>query len=143
MTLLYQHDGRLDGSDRVKTWAEIVRRMRTVVSVSPCSPDTSDLRLRVIRTDAGLPDPLRIRIEEGVPVVVHGSTVQARTAVDRAAEFLEQHLASGATPALPLIAAAKLDRGISRRSLDRAKRRLGIRSFRTSDRWMWIVPPWS
>lgn len=53
--------------------------------------------------------------------------------------FLLSRLAHGPVPAAVVLAEAKA-RGISERTLDRAKARLGIRSRRVRGGWVWTLP---
>ncbi len=140
ITFLFHREGDMPRSNRsvgVRSWAAIAARMATILSVSPWAPETKDLRLRVIKTDGERPEPLRVRIDTGVPEIVCRPVTPPRSAVDRAAEYLERHLANGPQMAFQLIRAAKFGERISKRSLDRAKRRLEIRSYLEGRRWWW------
>jgi len=140
ITFLFHREGDMPKSNRsvgVRSWAAIAARMATILSVSPWAPETNDLRLRVIKTDGERPEPLRVRIDTGVPRVVRRPVTPPSSAVDRAAEYLERHLANGPQMAFQLIRAARFGERISKRSLDRAKRRLEIRSYLEGRRWWW------
>jgi len=65
---------------------------------------------------------------------------EERTAVDDAVEFLRDALAEGAVPAKQLIRAAN-DAGHSKRTLDRAKKEINARSFKSGvdGGWLWTL----
>ena len=67
-----------------------------------------------------------------------------RTAVAEAEQFLRDELADGITVAAKTIRTAARDAGISPRTLDRAKKRLGVISkkegFGTTGAWAWTLP---
>jgi hypothetical protein len=60
-------------------------------------------------------------------------------AVQFAAQFLMEYLANGPTWSLEIIREAETN-GISRSSLDRAKKIVGILSKKQSDKWLWYLP---
>jgi hypothetical protein len=126
------------GSAGADGWADVATRITTTVTIEPWAPDSTDLVLRVSGTDGVCPEPVHVRIQERVPTVVQKLVEVPRTAADRAAAFLKRSLADGPQPAAPLIVTAKSE-GISKRSLDRAKRLLGVRSYQLSGRWWWAL----
>lgn len=67
------------------------------------------------------------------------SDVQAeeeRSIIAEAEAFLLEALADGPVPAIELVKEAK-ECGISKRTLDRAKKKLGVKSQKEGDRWTW------
>jgi hypothetical protein len=138
-TILCEQDEELIESAAVRRWAEITGRMQTALAISRSAHDTEDLRLRVSRAHGERPEPLQIRIESGVPTVLPTLAMQPKTSVDRAVAYLEHQLAVGTQPAAQLIEAARSDHRISKRSLDRAKKRLGVKSFLVDGHWHWIL----
>jgi hypothetical protein len=138
-TVLCEKDGEIRGTDAVRRWAEIVGRMQTVVSITGWAPDSEDLRLRVTRTDGERPDPLRVRLHDGIPEVVDAAPTAPRTVLECALDLLERRLVRGPQPAGQLIELAKSD-GISRRTVARAKQQLGVMSFQVDGHWYWILP---
>lgn len=58
VTFVVDQKGRLPAKGSTTGWAVAMRRLRTIVSVSPWAPDSIDLRLRVARTDGERPAPL-------------------------------------------------------------------------------------
>ena len=79
---------------RLRQWAAIASRMKTVMSLKRWGPTTHDMSFKLIKCDLDQrPDPLRIRIEAGVPEVVRKPLVPPQSAVERAASFLEDRLA--------------------------------------------------
>jgi hypothetical protein len=138
-TILCEQDEELIESAAIRRWAEITGRMQTALAFSRSAPDSEDVCLRVSRTHGERPEPLRIRIESGVPTVLPTLAMQPKTSVDRAVVYLEHQLAVGPQPAAQLIAAASSHHRISKRSLDRAKKRLGVKSFQVDGHWHWIL----
>lgn len=61
------------------------------------------------------------------------------TKTDIAKQFLQDILANGALPQVEISTAA-LEKGISKRTLDRAKSELNIKSYLTDKKWFWQLP---
>lgn len=61
------------------------------------------------------------------------------TKTDAAKQFLQDFLANGAMPQADIVAAA-FEQGISKRTLDRAKSELNIKSYLTDKKWFWKFP---
>lgn len=88
---------------------------------------------------------------ESAPVDLHADGVLAASrdgasgggALDEAVEWLRDVLSPGPMPATEVRAKAEAD-GISKRTLDRAKQKLGVQATRegyaNEGRWMWVMP---
>ena len=61
---------------------------------------------------------------------------EARTAREEAADFLRESLADGPVPVKELKKEAK-DLGIAEHTLIRAKKRLGVKSRKLEEHWVW------
>lgn len=61
-----------------------------------------------------------------------------RSTIEEAESFLLEALAAGPMPARELVQEAK-DCGISKRTLDRAKKKMNIRSRKEGEQWFWIL----
>lgn len=59
--------------------------------------------------------------------------------VEEAAEWLTKHLADGSGSADSVVAAGK-EAGLSKRTLERAKPKAGVESYREGDTWYWHLP---
>lgn len=64
------------------------------------------------------------------------SDEERTTKTDTAKQLLQDFLANGAMPQSDIVAAA-FEQGISKRTLDRAKSELGIKSYLTDKKWFW------
>jgi hypothetical protein len=64
---------------------------------------------------------------------------EERGALQDAEEFLRERLSAGEVPAL-LVEEEAGKRGISKRTLRRAKVRLGVQSYRDREKWVWRLP---
>jgi hypothetical protein len=76
---------------------------------------------------------------DALPRPIVGAVVKTASAMDRAKAWLLQELASGPKAAVPLAAAAK-DAGIAGRTLERARKALGLKPKRMRGRVWWSLP---
>jgi hypothetical protein len=117
--------------------ALIAGKVATVMVLDRWGSSSEDMRFRVVESSFGKhPSSLRLKFEAGIPEVVARSLEKPRTTVGRAVTYLEERLTHGPRPAIQLIGGAKSE-GISKRSLERAKRRLRVRAYQKSGRWWW------
>ncbi|MCA9312596.1 MAG: AAA family ATPase [Phycisphaerales bacterium] len=107
------------------------------------APDTAGLAYELVADSPGAvpfvrwdPTPIVTPVDE-----LMGATVEpgAEGAVEEAKDWLEAMLADGPVPAAEILAAAERD-GIRERTLNRAKKALGVKSRREGDRWNWLIP---
>ena len=96
------------------------------------------LRMRQIKNNlAMMPEPLGVEISEtGISFGEAPEEAKIETVTERAMEFLRVELAHGARRAKNLIEEAELA-GISTRTLQNAKKHLGVISVKTPSGWMW------
>jgi KaiC/GvpD/RAD55 family RecA-like ATPase len=69
----------------------------------------------------------------------NGVNVDVATALDAAISFLREELKNGALPSTQVIADANA-KGISERTLKRAKQSLGVKSVQVKGGWLWAEP---
>ncbi len=129
---------RLRGSSAIAQTARLVWALDTP---DPATPDA--LRLSVIKSNLGrFPAPIGLEIRENgitrrgtpkAPVVV--------TDLDHAKNLIRAMLASGSVPAVDVQREAEA-RGISERTLNRAKSALYVSSRRVDSVWHWQPPAW-
>jgi putative DNA primase/helicase len=137
----YDRDGRID-QERLRGTSRIAQSARVVWSLD--APDISDpthRRLAVVKNNL-MPaaEPLGMRIQdEGLvfgpaPVVIDEAVSQ----LDVAADLLFDLLGNGPR-SFEEVQEACLAAGVAKRTMERAKRRLGIVSFRQEGemRWYW------
>lgn len=67
------------------------------------------------------------------------SDEERTTKTDTAKQLLQDFLTNGAMPQADIVAGA-FEQGISKRTLDRAKSELGIKSYLTDKKWFWRLP---
>lgn len=60
------------------------------------------------------------------------------TKLDEAKDFLREFLSEGEKPQTAVMNAAD-SLGIAKRTLDKAKAELGIKSFKTQNQWLWKI----
>lgn len=141
VTFLYQQDGaRTTGRGRSAEWAHVAGKVATIMALKRWAPATRDMRFKVIKTALGdRPDPLRLRFDTDTPEVVHRSLAPPQSPVDRAVAFLELELAGGPRSAFEVTDRAWWKNKISPRTLQRAKRQLEVKSYKSAGRWWWIL----
>jgi hypothetical protein len=69
----------------------------------------------------------------------NGVGIDVTTALDTAMTFLREELKNGSLPSTQVIADANA-RGISERTLKRAKQSLGVKSIQVKGGWLWALP---
>jgi hypothetical protein len=79
------------------------------------------------------------RVLDALPRPIVGAVVKTASAMDRAKGWLLEQLASGPKAAVPLAAAAK-EAGIAGRTLERARKALGLKPKRMQGRVWWSLP---
>jgi putative DNA primase/helicase len=140
--------GLLDGDhkvslERLRGHSSIVQPARTVLALDAPDPRRGERRrLSVIKSNlAPFPQPLGLWVTERGEVRFGEApeAPQALTVLDRAMEALKELLGDGPVPADEAKAyLEELD--ISKRTADRAKAKMGIRSDRKDDHWVWELP---
>lgn len=92
---------------------------------------------------AWLADPVAVTADEALADDWRGGDGDGRDALGEAADWLRDALAAGPVAADELLGAARKD-GIARRTLQRAKSELGVKScregFGNGSRWVWRLP---
>jgi len=141
VTFLYHQDAdRTTAPERSAQWASVAARMATIMTLKTWGSATKDMRFRVVRTALGkTPDPLRLRFHTHTPEVVPRPAAPPGLRVERAVALLEAELARGPRTALEVTDRAWWDHRISPRTLQRAKRQRGVKSYRSAGRWWWVL----
>lgn len=130
----------------VKDDADPSRRLVLPVK-NNLAPDTAGLAYELI-TDPGEtmpfvrwdPSPITTPIDELMAPM--GDAGASRDCLEEAKDWLESMLADRPMRAADLVKAAKQD-GIAKRTLDRAKKPIGVISVRDGDGWIWKLDPMS
>lgn len=110
---------------------------------TPDPADPQNRRLSVIKNNLALPpDPIGMRVgDQGVRFGPPPEPPSPNRELDRAIDFLQEQLAGG--PMLSRLLKRKYRKaGLSERTINRAKKRLAIDSFRPSGQpyWFWALP---
>jgi len=74
-----------------------------------------------------------------VKILSSGSDHEEKSALEEAKEYLQETLAAGPIPSAEILKQSKKD-GIAERTLNRAKKDIGIISARENDVWYWKMP---
>ena len=127
--------------ERVRGSSVIAAMSRVVWGIDKPDPSQDLLRLSVLKSNLGpIPGPLGFRITEaGVEWEDAPEEPRNETAVDRAAEFLQAMLQSGARPAGEIFEEAEQS-GISRSSINRGKVLKRVVVLKKEGRWIWSLP---
>ncbi len=127
--------------DRVRGSSVIAAMSRMVWAIDQPDPSQDLRRLSVLKSNLGpFPEPLGFRITEvGVEWEDAPEEPRNETAVDRAAEFLQAMLQSGARAAVEIFNEAE-GAGISRSSINRAKVLKKIVAVKEGRHWKWSLP---
>jgi len=104
-------------------------------------PDSEVVRLGVIKSNLGVrPEPVGLQITTHGPEFVEApQPPRTLTVLDRAVELLLDMLAEKPVPQRDILERAEAE-GISKRTMDRAKRNLGIVSVKRGTDWYWSLP---
>ncbi len=127
--------------ERVRGSSVIAAMSRVVWGIDKPDPSQDLLRLSALKSNLGpIPEPLGFRITEaGVEWEDAPEEPRNETAVDRAAEFLQAMLQSGARPAGEIFDEAEQS-GISRSSINRGKVLKRVVTVKREGRWIWSLP---
>ena len=108
---------------------------------SPNSAKPDQRRLSVIKNNlAKRPQPVGFELPGNrIKFTVAPAPIVRATAHDEAIEFLSALLQNGPVTATDVRRCADTS-GISRSTLDRAKRHLGVMSTKDGDCWSWLLP---
>lgn len=138
--------GMFDGDevtlDQIRGSTAIVQPARIIWALD--TPDPSDLehkRLSVIKSNLSrFPEPVGMRIgERGVSFDEAPQKQREYTQLDQAKEFLVDLLAREPLPA-STIEYEYQAAGLSRSTVNRAKRELGVLSMKVDGAWLWSLP---
>jgi putative DNA primase/helicase len=129
--------------ERLRGHSSIVQPARVVLALDAPNPYRETYkRLSVIKSNlAPFPQPLGFWVAEDgkARFALASPAPRSTTALERAAEALQELLSDGPVPAEGLVADL-VGLGISEPTVRRAKARLGIVSSKREDGWTWELP---
>ncbi|MAE11565.1 MAG: hypothetical protein CL876_06615 [Dehalococcoidales bacterium] len=121
-----------DELDRVSGSSDLTARPRIVWLMNR---EGRERTLKVAKSNLGPePEPIKFEMEDGRLIPIEQPN--AVSAIEDACSFLQSMLANGPVPAQQATPAA-IKHGISKRTLERAKRLMRVNSERRSDGWVW------
>ncbi|HUW14576.1 MAG TPA: AAA family ATPase [Anaerolineae bacterium] len=134
--------GKID-LDRVRGSSVIVQWARVVLAIDRPNPEhePDSVRLSQIKNNlARYPQPLGFEISEiGVGFGEAPEPPRIETQLDKSCDLLLALLADGPLPANDLFEEGE-GAGLSKITLKRAKKKLGIVALRQDNRWLWSLP---
>lgn len=128
--------------ERLRGSSSIVQVARVVWSLDVPDPQNREWRrLQVVKSNLGkFPDPIGMTItDEGVKFGAAPESPRVETIADRATELLMSLLQKEPRSANDIRQELE-DAGVSWRSAERAKAKLGIASVKVDGRWLWSLP---
>ncbi len=116
----------------------LVAMARSVIGIDEPDPGSAWKRVLVVKTNVtSPPKPFGFKFTSHVPEFGPApQKPEKETAATEAEDFLSDFLDKGERPATEVSAAAK-EKGISEKTLNRAKKNLQIQSKKKSDGWVW------
>ena len=134
--------GKID-LDRVRGSSVIVQWARVVLAIDCPNPEQEPDRVRLSQIKNNLaryPKPLGFEISErGVGFGEAPEPPRIETQLDKSCDLLLALLADGPMPANDLFEECE-GAGLSKITLRRAKKKLGIVALRQDNRWLWSLP---
>lgn len=139
-----QFEGNVVNLDRVRGSSAIVQTARVIIAIDQPNPKSSVKRLNVIKNNLSVyPKPIGFRItDKGVQLLSAPQEPGTKSELDRCKVFLIHFLANGPVDAEAGKKAAE-DEGLAQRTLDEAKKQLGVLSKKiggSKGKWQWSLP---
>lgn len=136
-------DGQPVGYNAARGSNAIIAMARSVIALSRPDPEVATIRVEIVKSNvAPIPGPLGFTIKEnGIQFCEPpsaASNFRAQSRLEEAMVFLREVLADGDKPMREIESAAK-ERGLSPRTLERAKDKLGIASQKKNAKWAWSL----
>ena len=134
--------GKMD-LDQVRGSSVIVQWARVVLALDRPDPEYAPNRVRLSQIKNNLaryPQPLGFEIgDTGLTFGEAPEEPRTETQLDKACDLLRALLVAGPMPANDVFEEGE-GAGLSRRTLKRAKKKLGIIALRKDNRWLWSLP---
>jgi energy-coupling factor transporter ATP-binding protein EcfA2 len=139
-----QFEGNIVTLDRVRGSSAIPQTARVVIAIDQPNPKSPIKRLNVIKSNlSAFPKPIGFKInEKGVQFVSAPLEQVKKSELGHCKYFLSKLLANGPVDAEVGLKAAD-DEGLGKRTLDEAKKQLGIITKRiggSDGKWQWSLP---
>ncbi len=121
-----------------------VKRKLFVGSKQNIVDEQEGLAFRIIADAEEQKKPKKFQIpklvwEDGTVSITADEAMSADTSLGAAVEWLQEEL-QGSMKASSRIYKSAVDEGVSKRTLERAKKELGVKSIKMNDGWYWSLP---